>query len=865
MSGSSSSLALALGSSTGAAEEEKASRAGRHAGFVGAARAHARATASGRSGGEASALVAAVSADARGLWLVASHARSLASRLTMCKGRKGALEAPAALEGADLDEARAVVRDLDLAPGTGAAAAVAGLARLGLTSLVLGTERDAVEGLDVIRRGGEAAGAAVASALGRGDGGRGGGAGGGVSADAASRGDWRGALEGVYLPEVFELENGWLGTSVEEEVAAARVDEDARLVREGCADAGCTTRGARRAHAAVGVCLAIDDGLEATREVDDAVGLDVVERADGSGVFDEWVTVAIADPAEGLRKGRRAEVLARAKSSSVYLAHGSYNMMPSRLSVAAYSLRHQVEDQDVFLIRARIGPGGELSEATVGDGCTPGGITRMTYAMVDQVLAGQEADGSRAFWEDEGRVQAFYRERLGGADRGAPRGALQPFPGDARQLLGRLRAVTDRRRAHRFRGGATSFSFPKPRPSLRKDPRTGLYTDVVGLGNDNAGIRHSVARKLVEESMILGGSTCARWAFDRGVPIPYRSMHGGQTSDDGGAGDETATDPLVDAVRRAERSGLAAPSALRLLGGAWGVDDDNGDANLGAEGLMSADSVDIGGLDTVYVSRAERDQPRVASALDPALPGTDLARQLELIRGLPNAATTVRAVPHMAVGLGLYTQATSPVRRFRDVLVHQQIKAAAQGFPPPYTLAELSAVLPKVELSIRRADMMMESSDKYWTLRYLRDVVLKRRTRLRAVTVAVQYRNPVNAAGRFFPLSALPRPRGYAGAYAGADADANATVPSAPTGVFSMHVDPGVANPGDTLTVFLVDAAGLRCSAKCMTHTRIGEPIYVHVAALIPDLNTIKLVQAPGLETPDVASGPSMFQPDDGI
>lgn len=811
-------------------------RASRHAGFVEAARAHARALASGRSGGEAEGLVAAVRADARGLWLVARHAWPLASRLSVSRGRKGALDAPPGLEeepGSEpgtLSEARRVVRDLDLGPGQSPGAAVAALMRLGLDGLVLGTEEETLDVLQALQKGGERAAKTVADALEIQR----------ASTQPAST-SGRERLGGVYLPELFGVEDGWLVTTAEEEREAQRVDEDAAMVREGCLDPGCSTRRARTAHSSVGVCLAIDDGLEATREVDDAVGLDVVERGDGSGVFDEWVTVAIADPAEGLRKGRTAERLARAKSSSVYLAHGSYNMMPSRLSVTAYSLRTAPKGtaQDVFLIRAHLDADGGIAEATVGDGCTPGGITRMTYAQVDVVLAQQEADGTRGIWEDEERVQAFYRERLGGIHRGGPSWRTpRAFPGSEYELLARLRALTDRRRRHRFKGGATAFSFPKPRPSLRKDPRTGLYTDVVRLGNDNAGIRHSAARKLVEESMILGGSTCARWAFDRGVPIPYRSMH--RAKEPGALERE---DPLLEAVRRAERLGMPTPSSLRSVDGqqasfseglGFGEEEDR---TLGGNGV---NAVDIDGLQTIYVSRAERGREKLAGSLDPSLPGSDLAAQLELIRGLPNAETSVKAVPHMAVGLDLYTQATSPVRRFRDVLVHQQIKAAAQGFPTPYTLAELSEVLPRVELSIRRADLMMDNCDRYWTLRYLRDVVLKRQTRLRAVTVAIQYRNPINDPMRFAPLSS----------YGGGNQ------------AYPISLDPAMANPGDTLTVFLVEAAGLSCSAKCMTHTRIGEPIYAHVSALAPEHGIVKLVQAPGGGTPDVADRGNMFQPD---
>lgn len=76
--------------------------------------------------------------------------------------------------------------------------------------------------------------------------------------------------------------------------------------------------------------------------------------------------------------------------------------------------------------------------------------------------------------------------------------------------------------------------------------------------------------------------------------------------------------------------------------------------------------------------------------------------------------------PHAGLGLALYTRTTSPLRRYSDLLVHQQIRAWLSG----RDAIEAGAVVERVAeaemaaASIRRAERL---SNQHWKLIYLRE------------------------------------------------------------------------------------------------------------------------------------------------
>ncbi len=75
---------------------------------------------------------------------------------------------------------------------------------------------------------------------------------------------------------------------------------------------------------------------------------------------------------------------------------------------------------------------------------------------------------------------------------------------------------------------------------------------------------------------------------------------------------------------------------------------------------------------------------------------------------------------HAGLGLPLYIRATSPLRRYSDLLVHQQIRAALSG-ATPLTAEQVTERIAEAEQSsaaVRRAERL---SNLHWKLIYLRD------------------------------------------------------------------------------------------------------------------------------------------------
>ena len=80
--------------------------------------------------------------------------------------------------------------------------------------------------------------------------------------------------------------------------------------------------------------------------------------------------------------------------------------------------------------------------------------------------------------------------------------------------------------------------------------------------------------------------------------------------------------------------------------------------------------------------------------------------------------TSIEPGPHFGLGLDAYARATSPLRRYADLLVHQQIRAALAG-RAPLTAEQVSARAGEAEqggMAVRRAE---RQSNQHWKLVYL--------------------------------------------------------------------------------------------------------------------------------------------------
>jgi len=104
---------------------------------------------------------------------------------------------------------------------------------------------------------------------------------------------------------------------------------------------------------------------------------------------------------------------------------------------------------------------------------------------------------------------------------------------------------------------------------------------------------------------------------------------------------------------------------------------------------------------------------RVRQAYDPLL--------LEhVVRGLQRSRLSLSPQPHAGLGVSAYTQLTSPIRRFADLVVQRQVRAALLGEPYPYEREELLDVLVAAETVEREMRALEQQAQRYWLLEYLR-------------------------------------------------------------------------------------------------------------------------------------------------
>ena len=73
---------------------------------------------------------------------------------------------------------------------------------------------------------------------------------------------------------------------------------------------------------------------------------------------------------------------------------------------------------------------------------------------------------------------------------------------------------------------------------------------------------------------------------------------------------------------------------------------------------------------------------------------------------------------HSGLGVKAYVTATSPIRRYHDLLTQRQIKAIA-GYDQAYSKTELEDILQSISISVANAGRIQASRKRYWIIKYL--------------------------------------------------------------------------------------------------------------------------------------------------
>jgi exoribonuclease-2 len=109
-----------------------------------------------------------------------------------------------------------------------------------------------------------------------------------------------------------------------------------------------------------------------------------------------------------------------------------------------------------------------------------------------------------------------------------------------------------------------------------------------------------------------------------------------------------------------------------------------------------------------------QDPPRIHT-IEPI---TGLADMYALRRALQRSHMTTVPAPHAGLGMAVYSQVTSPLRRYLDLVAHQQLRAhlRGEGLLGMQEMLERVGAAEALMGSIRQGERL---SRKHWTLVYL--------------------------------------------------------------------------------------------------------------------------------------------------
>jgi len=112
----------------------------------------------------------------------------------------------------------------------------------------------------------------------------------------------------------------------------------------------------------------------------------------------------------------------------------------------------------------------------------------------------------------------------------------------------------------------------------------------------------------------------------------------------------------------------------------------------------------------------------------PELPSDETLLQLPAgpvracaLRGcMPRSETSIQPARHAGLGLPAYTQVTSPIRRYADLLAHFQLKAHLRGEALPFSSEDLQELTYSTAAAAAEASSVERQTKRYWRLEYLR-------------------------------------------------------------------------------------------------------------------------------------------------
>ena len=119
-------------------------------------------------------------------------------------------------------------------------------------------------------------------------------------------------------------------------------------------------------------------------------------------------------------------------------------------------------------------------------------------------------------------------------------------------------------------------------------------------------------------------------------------------------------------------------------------------------------------IPAIFRTQAPSREPLVEGSAD------DLFLHFKQRRLLNRVELSAEPGLHAMLGMSPYTHATSPIRRFLDLVMQRQITAALAGANPPYNAEDLRNLALAVEPNVRRGMKIRQARQRYWLQTWLR-------------------------------------------------------------------------------------------------------------------------------------------------
>ena len=174
------------------------------------------------------------------------------------------------------------------------------------------------------------------------------------------------------------------------------------------------------------------------------------------------------------------------------------------------------------------------------------------------------------------------------------------------------------------------------------------------------------------------------------------------------------------------------------------IDEDDPARALVSELMVLSNSIlaDTAARFKIPLSFRSQEAPEEALPPQRKLPPTGPAYDFFLRSRLKKSVVGLTPLPHASLGLRAYVQATSPIRRYMDLVNQRQFLWYFTRGKPLYTRGELEKIIDEVEPRLSNAMLVNKETRRYWLLRYLEELQ-KKNERIFATVVRLDGRTPL--------------------------------------------------------------------------------------------------------------------------